>query len=127
MTLEKYFNIIESLLDHHWAILERQLEYIRFSEWRGKIDGRIVSYDGSFIDAYEEIIVVKNSLIKGRYAYQYMKNHQVFRYDNYPNHPGISSPFHHKHTSKGVIQLEVAPKLAEIIEEAVRYISYELP
>jgi len=70
---------------------------------------------------------VKNSLIKGRYAYQYMKNHQVFRYDNYPNHPGISSPFHHKHTSTGVVQLEIAPKLADIIEEAVRYISYELP
>lgn len=127
MTLEKYFNTIESLLDHHWAILEKQIEYIRFSEWRGKIDGRIVLYDGSFIDAYEEIIVVKNSLTKGRYAYQYMKNHQVFRYDNYPNHPDISSPFHHKHTPTVVIQLEVAPKLADIIEEAVRNIPYELP
>jgi hypothetical protein len=56
-----------------------------------------------------------------------MKNNQVFLYDNYPNHPGISSPFHHKHTSKGVVQLEVAPKLADIIEVAVKYISYELP
>jgi len=41
MTIEKYFNTIESLLDHHWAILGKQIEYIRFAAWRGKIDGRI--------------------------------------------------------------------------------------
>lgn len=59
-------------------------------------------------------------MTKGRYRYRYLKDVEIFRYDNYPKHPGISSPFHHKHTSTGVIQLEAAPKLIDIIEEALR-------
>ncbi len=122
MTLKEYFHIIENLLEHHWAILENQIDYIRFSEWRGKIDGRIVLLGESYIDFYEKVQIVNKTVIIERYSYQYMRlidGSQIFRYDNYPNHPGIFSPFHHKHTSKGVTRLEAAPKLIEIIQEAV--------
>jgi len=127
VTFEKYSHIIHNLLEHHWAITEPQVDYELFSKEKAKIEGRVALYDGSFIDIDEKLLIVRKNVVKSRYSYQYMKDSQIFRYDNYPNHPGISFPFHHKHTPKGVIQLEAAPKLADIIEEAVRYISYELP
>jgi len=47
---------------------------------------------------------------------------EVFRYDNFEKHPGIRAPYHHKHISKRrAVQLEEAPKLIDVIEEAVRY------
>ncbi len=103
MTLEKYFHIIHNLLQHHWAVLEKQIDYATLSKERGEIDGRIDLLDGSYIDIYEEIFIINKSLIKGRYSYQYMRESPVFRYDNYNKHPGISSPYQHKHTSKGVV------------------------
>jgi hypothetical protein len=127
VTFEKYSHIIHNLLEHHWAITETQVDYELFSNEKAKIEGRLSLYDGSFLDVDEKLLIVQKNVVKSRYSYQYFKESQIFRYDNYPNHPGISSPFHHKHTTKGVIQLEVAPKLADIIEEAVRYISSELP
>jgi hypothetical protein len=43
-------------------------------------------------------------------------------YDNFPKHPGTVYPFHHKHISKRqTIQLHEAPKLIDVIEEALRY------
>ena len=48
------------------------------------------------------------------------KNVEIFRHDNYPKLPGISPPFHHKLSCTGTIQLGVAPKLIDILGEAVR-------
>ena len=47
------------------------------------------------------------------------KYFEIFRYDNYSKQPAISPPFHHKHSSAGTIQLDAAPQLIDIIEEAV--------
>jgi len=59
--------------------------------------------------------------ILNRYECVKDKN-EVFRYDNFARHPGIRAPYHHKHISKRrAVQLEEAPKLIDVIEEAVRY------
>jgi len=57
------------------------------------------------------------------YRYEYVKNKQeVFRYDNFAKHPGIRPPYHHKHISKRrAVQLQEAPKLIDVLEEALRY------
>ncbi len=86
------------------------------------IKGRIFLRDNSYIDFLEEVFVTKKMVVKGKYHYQFVKEEAVFRYDNYSRHPGITSPFHHKHTSAGIIQLEAAPKLVDVIAEATRYI-----
>jgi hypothetical protein len=89
----------------------------------GKISGKIILLDGSYIDFSEEILIVDKLVTKLRYRYEYVKDKQeVFRYDNFAKHPGIQPPYHHKHVSKRrVIQLEEAPKLIDVIEEALRY------
>jgi hypothetical protein len=89
----------------------------------GKISGKIILLDASYIDFSEEILIVDKRVAKLRYRYEYVKDKaQIFRYDNFEKHPGIRPPHHHKHISKQrVVQLEEAPKLIDVIEEALRY------
>lgn len=121
MTIGKYFDIVHRLLERHWAVDSKNVTYKSFAKEDGKISGRIVLIDGSYIDFAERVFISDRRLLRGRYRYQYMKDDEIFRYDNYPKHPGISPPFHHKHSSTGIIQLDAAPKLIDIIEEAVRH------
>lgn len=123
MNFEKYSHIIESLLNRHWAVADAQVSVKGISPNFGRIDGKIVLLDGSYIDFSEETWTVAKTVTKPHYRYEYVKDKQeVFRYDNFAKHPGIRSPFHHKHVSKRrVIQLKEAPKLIDVIEEAVRY------
>ena len=122
MALEKYFHVVHKLLETHWAVDDHNVSYSAFSRADGIINGRVFLLDGSYIDFLEEIFVVKKTIVKGKYHYQFIKDSAVFRYDNYSRHPGITSPFHHKHSSTGTVQLEAAPKLVDVIVEAARYI-----
>ena len=49
----------------------------------------------------------------------------MFRYDNFPRHPGVPSPYHHKHIAgrKDVEILSIVPGLAGILQEIVSIIS----
>ncbi len=123
MNIDKYLRIIDNLLTRHWAIADKQVAATTLSSKYGKIGGKIILLDGSYIDFSEEILIVEKIFTKPNYRYQYVKDkNEVFRYDNFAKHPGIRSPFHHKHISKRrVVQLKEAPKLIDVIEEAVRY------
>jgi len=120
---EKYAHIFENILRRHWAIAEARLTVTKYTTERGYIDGRIILLDDSYIDFSEEILIVEEIATKPNYRYEYVKNKQeVFRYDNFPKHPGIRPPYHHKHISKRrAVQLQKAPKLIDVLEEALRY------
>lgn len=123
MNIDKYLRIIDNLLTRHWAIADKQVAATTLSSKYGKIGGKIILLDGSYIDFSEEILIVEKIFTKPNYRYQYVKDkNEVFRYDNFAKHPGIRPPFHHKHISKRrVILLKEAPKLIDVIEEALRY------
>ncbi len=123
MTFEKYLHIVDNLLARHWAITENQVIATINTPNFGKINGKVVLLDGSYIDFSEEILIVDRLVTKLRYRYEYVKDKtEIFRYDNFEKHPGIRPPFHHKHVSKQrVIQFKEAPKLIDVIEEALRY------
>lgn len=123
MKLEKYVHIVDNLLRRHWAINETRLSLEKYSSEHGLIDGRVNFIDGSYLDFSEEILLVEKTFTKKRYRYEYVKDkEEVFRYDNFPKHPGIRPPQHHKHISKRrAVQLQEAPKLIDILEEALRY------
>ena len=44
------------------------------------------------------------SLVKTDYTYHYQdrQNNLIFRYDNAPHHPEVSTHPHHKHTPQGL-------------------------
>ncbi len=123
MKFERYLHIIDNLLQNHWAIADTQITPQIYTPDHGKIEGKIILLDGSYIDFSEEILIEAKLVTKPRYRYEYVKDkNEVFRYDNFAKHPGIRPPFHHKHISKRrAIQLKEAPKLIDVIEEALRY------
>ena len=123
MNFEKYSHIVDNLLSRHWAVADTQVRVKKVSLNFGRIDGKIVLLDGSYIDFSEEIWTVAKLVTKLNYRYEYVKEKsEIFRYDNFARHPGIRAPCHHKHVSKRrAVQLEEAPKLIDVIEEAVRY------
>jgi hypothetical protein len=123
MTFENYLHIVDNLLTRHWAITENQVTATISTPTFGKINGKVILLDGSYIDFSEEILIVDKLVTKLRYRYEFVKDkNEVFRYDNFAKHPGIRPPFHHKHVSKRrAIQLEGPPKLIDVIEEAVRH------
>jgi len=121
VTFEKYLRIVDKLLDRHWAIAENHVTATIRTPTFGKIIGKIILLDGSYIDFSEEIFIIDELVTKLRYRYEYVKDKtEVFRYDNFAKHPGIRPPYHHKHIGKRqVVQLNEAPKLINIIEEAL--------
>lgn len=123
MTFEGYARIIDSMLVKHWAVTTTEVQVKGRDQQQGTITGTIALLDGSYIDFFEEVFISSNVLGKRRYSYQYVKNQaEVFRYDNYPNHPGLRPPYHHKHVSnQSLVHLEEAPKLIDVLEEALRY------
>ena len=123
MKFEKYAHILENFLRRHWAIAETQLTAKNYTIDHGYITGRLILLDGSYIDFSEEILIVEKIASRPNYRYEYVKDKtEIFRYDNFAKHPSLRPPFHHKHISKRrVVQLQEAPKLIDVLEEALRY------
>lgn len=123
MKFQEYVDIIDKLLQKHWAVVASPLAQDPYNPMRGTIEGKITLLDDSYIDFFEEISITPDGVEKSRYSYQYVKNQsEVFRYDNYPNHPGLRPPYHHKHVpQKRLAILKEAPKLIDILEEALRH------
>lgn len=123
MTFEKYWHIIDNLLQRHWAIANTQIFPKIYTPEHGKIAGKIILLDGSYIDFAEETLIVENQVTKPYYRYEFVKDkNEIFRYDNFAKHPGIRLPYHHKHVSKRrAFQIKAAPKLIDVLEEALRY------
>jgi len=81
-------------------------------------DGRVEFYNGSILEFTESI-----TPDRFRYRYQYMNANGslIFRYDNVPHHPEITSFPDHKHYPDKVIESE-AVDLRQAIEEIISII-----
>ncbi len=88
------------------------------SNRRGSVTGLLKFYDGSLLDFGEVLIVRNRQIVKLRYRYHYQKNsgEVIFRYDNAPHYPGISTFPHHKHVGSAVEPTQL-PDLNEVIRE----------
>ena len=123
MTIERYFHIVFNILNRYWAVVYHETVWEIFSAKEGHIRSRVTFLDASCLE-FEEFVQIDQADIRWRYyKYHYIKDGQsVFRYDNYPRHPGISPPYHHKHISSQdrVLPVATKPKLIEVIEEITR-------
>ena len=85
-----------------WFSIEQHVDY-DFDLSLGVLfaEGRIVFYNGDILEFNESIIPGRY-----RYRYQYMKvdGNLIFRYDNVPHHPEISTFPDHKHYSDKIIE-----------------------
>ena len=88
------------------------------SNQQGTIEGRLKFYDGSMLEFDEAVLVHNDEIIKLRYAYHYQDGDSeiIFRYDNAPHHPYITTYPHHKHVGDSVEPAD-APDLAHVLNE----------
>ena len=103
-----------------------ELELLVFddqSRQRGSIEGRLRFYDGSLLEFDEVVLLRDEHIAKLRYAYHYQNSsgELIFRYDNVPYHPDISTYPHHKHIGSTVESAQ-PPELNEVLGEIERLI-----
>jgi hypothetical protein len=98
-----------------------EIEWLTFEDHlrdSGSIKGRLTFYDGSLLEFIEIVRLHNKKIIKLHYAYHYQNSDSIliFRYDNAPHHPSISTHPHHKHIG---IEIEPSepPNLNEILCE----------
>jgi hypothetical protein len=98
-----------------------ELELLIFddqSKQRGSIEGRLRFYNSSLLEFDEVVLLRDEQIVKLRYAYHYQSSsgELVFRYDNVPHHPDISTYPHHKHIGLNVEPAR-PPDLSEVLRE----------
>jgi len=96
---------------------------------RVKIKAIIRFLDDSFLYYYEIVETGKCYPQVLKYSYQYMNgDDQVFRYDDSPHHPDVSTFPHHKHVGRASIEQIVPahqPKPDMLFEEIRQLIENE--
>lgn len=74
---------------------------------------------GYLLEINEAVVVEADNLVSLDYRYhcQDAQNHLLFRYDNTPHFPALSSFPHHKHLPNDVIA-SVKPTIFQVIKES---------
>ena len=124
MRLKRYLGRIQNIL---YSRKEISIELFRVKEivpdQAGIIEGRLRFWDGSLLEFTEVLAEQGVVLIKTDYAYHYQDadDKLVFRYDNTPHHPEVSTHPHHKHTSTS-IEATSPPHLNDVLHEIDQYL-----
>lgn len=117
------------MLDAHVAAIEAairgcavaatySLNAVQLSPDTGYVEGEILYIDGSRLVFFEFLRQIAAGLDREKYRYHFMDggNQLLFRYDNAPHHPGLTTFPHHKHLPSGVTD-SPAPKFADVLGE----------
>ena len=118
--LDAYLAFIESLVRHSGAV-DEQLTYFRFAPNEVQIVGVIVFADGSRLEFVEYVVQASGRISRPKYRYHYMRGGRtVFRYDNAPHHPHLSTFPYHKHDVQGRVLESPPVSLKEVLAEIAR-------
>lgn len=125
MRLQQYFVWMESLLHSRRDADVEEFSLREFEPDRsGLIEARVRFWDNSLLRFAENLTVRGVSLVKQRYSYHYQDGagHLLFRYDNVPHHPQVTSHPHHKHIGDPVRGTETVvastpPDLVSVLRE----------
>jgi hypothetical protein len=116
------FHYLSRLYDTIYSRSEIKIEYLCMptpSRYLGRIGARLRFYDGSLLELEEEVTLVEEQRIAKvyyKYHYQRADGSLVFRYDNAPHHPQVSTFSHHKHVDDRVEPAE-PPDLSHVLRE----------
>jgi len=113
-----YFERVQALISGLFHVeIERYDERVMSAE-RGNLRIRLRFSDDSLLEVSEAIHSVGGALawLSYRYHYQKANGSVIFRYDNTPHHPEVSTHPAHKHESTGVVSA-VRPDIERVIEE----------
>ncbi|MBX3050321.1 MAG: hypothetical protein KF753_02535 [Caldilineaceae bacterium] len=119
MTIDDYFQSIDSFLAGIAIAYARQVDFDKRSPDTGFLRGQVYFLDGSVLH-FREFIAAEQEIERYKYAYHYQSpdGSLIFRYDRTPHFPLLDNFPHHKHIGEGqnVIPAD-GPDLFEVLEE----------
>ncbi len=127
-TIEEYFTEVRRLLESvREASAERYEEQV-LSATRGILRIRLHFSDQSLLEISEAIVLMGEEprWLSYRYHYQSPRAGVVFRYDNAPHHPEVSTYPDHKHTGD-IVLASPHPSIAQILAEVQAFRGEDTP
>jgi len=109
LLIEDYFHNITEIIDKSPVVQSKAITYDKRSSYIGFIRGSIWLPDNSVLHI-REYVNVQNDIELYMYAYQYQDANDllIFRYDNTPHFPNLSTFPHHKHNGN---ETDVIPSI----------------
>ena len=101
MQVIDYFSEIQSLIRSSIFVENVDVEYEVKSRSIGIVHGILGMIDGSTLQFMELVNIKRDKVIHLKYRFHLMNvnDEMVFRYDNAPHHPEITTYPHHKHVT----------------------------
>ena len=118
-----YYERVQALIsDLSRVEIERYEERV-LSKERGNLRIRLRFFDNSLLEISEAIHIIGGTFtwLSYRYHYQRPDASIIFRYDNTPHHPEVSTHPEHKHTGKSVVGA-THPGIENVLKEVREYI-----
>ena len=118
-----YFDQIDRFLEAYPDVYVENYNATILSSERANLKLRLRFYFQYLLSISEALVVVDDQIttIDYRYHFQDGQNNLVFRYDNTPHFPNLSSFPHHKHLIDRVIACG-QPNIAMVIQEAIAFL-----
>jgi len=122
-TILDYFARVQALVSGLSGMETERYEEQVLSTVRGNLRMRLRFSDNSLLEVSEAVHIVGGSMVwlSYRYHYQRFDGSIVFRYDNTPHHPELSTHPEHKHKGASV-QGASRPDMDRVIEEVREYL-----
>lgn len=118
----QHFELIEKAIEYSPAE-SAELDIERRDATRGTIDGAVYFADGSRLEFTERVVIEQRRAVKREYRYQFVRRGRaVFRYDNAPHHPHVSTFPHHKHVGSKILPA-AEPDFRQALDEAVSLVA----
>ena len=117
-TIDEYFTRVRELVQGVADAQAERYEEQMLSATRGNLRIRLRFGDQSLLEISEAIVLVGEEphWLSYRYHYQSSRTGIVFRYDNAPHHPEISTHPDHKHSGDDV-SASPHPSIEQILRE----------
>lgn len=118
-----YASRVERLFGESPVVVSYSLNAVSASPSTGYVEGEAVFVNGSRLVFFEFLRRSGTRLDREKYRYHFMdsRNRLIFRYDNAPHHPQVSTFPHHKHLPGGVVE-SPAPDIAGVLGEIEEYV-----
>jgi len=117
--IESYFHQIDELIARTPIVSASSITYDKRSPYIGFIRASLYFVDGTVLH-FREFVNVHHNIERYMYVYQYQNadGTLVFRYDNTPHFPNLSTFPHHKHhDSEMNVTAAISPNLESVLAE----------
>lgn len=124
MSLYRYLARLYATTTSRQEIEIESLEVRYIAAGVALFSGTLRFFDNSRLVIEEEVEErprQKVKKIRYKYHYQDAENHLIFRYDNVPHHPSVSTFPHHKHEGAKIVAADPVD-LSQVLQEIDRHL-----